>query len=80
MIDKSLSPYKFIHTQRNKPALSLLDECMNGCASGELECWCVCVSVCVSVCACMYVCVCSAGGVNQTALGVVSQLLHKQRP
>ncbi len=27
----------------------------------------------------MYVCVCSAGGVNQTALGVVSQLLHKQR-
>ncbi len=35
----------------------------------------VCVSVCVR--ACMYVCVCSVGGVNQTALGVVSQLLQQ---
>ncbi len=34
---------------------------MNGCASGELEC----------------VYVCSVGGVNQTALGVASQLLQQ---
>ncbi len=30
-------------------------------------------------CVCVCVCVCEKGSVNQTAFGVVSQLLHKQR-